>query len=68
MKILSFCTQFLLIQMPLDYYNSMLTQNQAQMMNTPLMQQYGNSGIGNPDVTGQDLWDHEKHVRIYFLI
>lgn len=47
--------------MPLDYYNSMLTPNQGQMMNTPLMQQY--SGIGNPDVTGQDLWDHEKHVR-----
>lgn len=40
----------------MDYYNTMLPQNQPPMM--PLMQY---SQMVQPEI-GQDLWEHEKHV------
>lgn len=40
----------------MDYYNSMLPQNQPPMM--PSMHY---SQMAQPEI-GQDLWDHEKHV------
>lgn len=40
----------------MDYYNSMLPQNQPPMM--PSMHY---SQMVQPEI-GQDLWDHDKHV------
>lgn len=40
----------------MDYYNSMLAQNQP-----PMMQSMHYSQMAQPEI-GQDLWDHEKHV------
>lgn len=42
----------------MDYYNSMLPQNQPPMM--PSMHY---SQMAQPEI-GQDLWDHEKHVSV----
>lgn len=44
----------------MDYYNSMLPQNQPPVM--PSMHQY--SQMAQTEI-GQDLWDHEKHVSIF---
>lgn len=40
----------------MDYYNSMLPQNQPPMMPSMHYSQMAQQEIG------QDLWDHEKHV------
>lgn len=45
-------------QVPMDYYNSMLPQNQPPMMPSMHYPQ-----MAQPEI-GQDLWDHEKHVSL----
>lgn len=47
-------------QVPMDYYNSMLPQNQP-----PIMPSMHYSQMAQPEI-GQDLWDHEKHVSRIF--
>lgn len=42
----------------MDYYNSMLPQNQPPMMPSMHYPQ-----MAQPEI-GQDLWDHEKHVSL----
>lgn len=46
----------------MDYYNSMLPQNQP-----PMMQSMHYSQMAQPEI-GQDLWDHEKHVRAHVFL
>lgn len=45
----------------MDYYNSMLPQNQPPMMQSAAAMHY--SQMAQPEI-GQDLWDHEKHVSL----
>lgn len=41
----------------MDYYNTMLPQNQP-----PMMQSMHYSQLAPPEIGQQDLWDHDKHV------
>lgn len=51
--------KFIFGQVPMDYYNSMLPQQNQP----PMMQSLHYSQMAQPEI-GQDLWDHEKHVSL----
>lgn len=47
----------------MDYYNSMLPQNQQPPMMQSAAAAMHYSQMAQPEI-GQDLWDHEKHVSL----